>query len=592
MTAVGIAPSIDQPTITSAACGASVLQSPTIGATSVGFMREKRTGVAETAPGVAQSSTNQLDLTGSTHYRYPMIAAGFIGTTASNPGQYVSTNFKPGSSGTVQNCRYQFAVEFVTSSPQVAIRMNSVATNSRLGRLYVNGALVSSTISSPTSTAGSGTEIVLTFSSAASRTIKIIGFNSDEGRFGGVDVAAGYTVLKPTAAIDPIYMVIGDSYVNGAGTNATAGANDVETWIWELGEALGYTNIFSDGIGGTGFVTDTGGLTNNYSTRTGDITTVGPETLIIAGGRNDGTATTVQAALDTMLAAAASIPTVYVSSTCADSQTSVIGQLSAGAAARSRQYIGGFSIDALPKIADGIHLTQAGHHTFEQSSLAAMTTPVTPMTSATSWAVRASVTPKTSATSWNTLAPVVKTSVSPWAVRSAITPKTAATSWATRFRIVPKTSASSWNVRQAVSKTASTTWNVLGTLTSITKTLASTWNVRATVEVTSATAWKVRAAIAKATSTTWSVRTVVAPRTVASSWKVRAAVAATLAVTSWTVRTMVARTLSTTWQTLSSAPLLNITVTATLRPSRWDGTLADRPNSGTLRPNRWTGTLR
>ena len=610
MAALTIAPTADQPTITSGGLGASILKSALMGGASVGYAREKRSGVAETAVGVAQSSPNSLDLTGSTRYRYPGMHGDFVAPTASNTGGYISTNFKP--NGSSQNARYLFAVEFVTSSPQVSIRFNAVATNPRLGRIYVNGLPISTNhpAQTVTATAGAGTEVLFTFPSAAARTIKIIGFNNDEGRFGGVDVATGYTVAKPTAPLGDVLMFLGDSYMGGAGGNASAGANVVETWVWQFADAIGVSNVFADGIGGTGYITDTGGVDNSFDTRAVDIAKSGATMLMVGGGRNDSTGTGVQAILEGIIDAAttAGVSTVYVTNSTADSQTSVQAAVAAAVASRSKTYVGGFSIDALPKIGDGIHMTQTGHATFATNTIAALpatTTPVTPKTTATTWKVRTSAT-KTLATAWSVRSPTVKTNSTSWAVRSAAAKtatttwsvrgaatKTNATAWAVRTRTSPKTQANAWSVRNSVTRTLLTTWNVnsSGAITAVTpktaqaiwavriatsKSNSTNWRVRSAVSKTSATSWKVRTIVTRPNATTWAVRQKVATKTTSTSWATVATVVALLLLTRWAARNRVNRALLTTWNVESDQVARDITVTATLAPRNKTASLTSR----------------
>lgn len=129
--ALTLAPSYNQPTVTSGSHGSSALASAVISG-SPGWLREKRVGVAETAAGASQTSTAALDLTGSTRYRYPGVPSA-IGSP-SNPGQYAATDLQPGG---VASSNWPFAVEFVTSSPQVAFRYNAPSANPSLGRILV-----------------------------------------------------------------------------------------------------------------------------------------------------------------------------------------------------------------------------------------------------------------------------------------------------------------------------------------------------------------------------------------------------------------------------------------------------------------------
>lgn len=61
-----------------------------------------------------------------------------------------------------------------------------------------------------------------------------------------------------------------------------------------LGEYLGSKNVQNNAIGGTGFVSNSGGTKTTYIDRLSDITTFAPDLLIIGGSHNDDTYTSAQ----------------------------------------------------------------------------------------------------------------------------------------------------------------------------------------------------------------------------------------------------------------------------------------------------------
>ena len=351
-----LAPAIDQPTIVTSAVGASAAS--TI-AGSPGWLREKRTGVAETAAGGAQSSTNALDISGSTRFYYPGILSA--SGSASNPGAYVSSDFKPGSTAALQNARWLMAIDIVTNSPVVEYRMNAVATGGRFGLIFVNGKRISETATLHTSppNAGSGLAVKLTFPDSRSRRVTVYGLNHNEGRWGGVAIGAGYTISKPAPGGRKV-AIIGDSYVNGSGTVPT-GATGVETFAWPLALLLGGDEIIQAGIGSTGYVaTLSGEPTSNFAGRVAPILSLDPDVVIIAGGRND-VATGLQAAVTSLLTSLSTIPELYVMPTASEStQADVRSAISAACTSAGRPYLN-VAIDALPKGGDGIHPTFDGH---------------------------------------------------------------------------------------------------------------------------------------------------------------------------------------------------------------------------------------
>lgn len=364
MAGLTLAPSVDQPTITFASVGAGAVS--TI-AGSPGWLREKRIGVAENAPGAAQTSTADLDLTGSTRFRYPGLptAPGY----AANIGQYVASTIKPGASS--QAAYWPFNVEFVTSSPTVEIRMNAPVANPNVGRILVNGLPIVDTTTSITSTAtaGGGYAMKLTFSTSASRTITIIGLNNVQGRFGGVAIESGYTVTKPTDTLTRIAF-IGDSYVNGASPVGL-----LDTFAWRVASILGYgRNVILGGVGGTGYQTMIGSDPNSlFVNRVSAVMAMNPDIVLLEGGRNDpsaGQQAAVEAVIDAIRALGS--PTIYVSNSSSNSaQAAVNTAMQAAAASRSATWIPQ-DVDSLPKVADAVHPTQAGHVTLADMFVTSM----------------------------------------------------------------------------------------------------------------------------------------------------------------------------------------------------------------------------
>lgn len=356
--ALTLAPSYNQPTVTSGPHGFSALASAVISG-SPGWLREKRVGVAETAAGASQTSTAALDLTGSTRYRYPGVPSA-IGSP-SNQGQYAATDLQPGG---VASSHWPFAVEFVTSSPQVAFRYNAPTANPSLGRILVDGLPITDTVGSATATAGSGYYVLLTFPDNRSRTITVIGGNATQGRWGGCAVASGYSITKPTDT-QPIMAVISDSYTRGAGSVGT-----VDTAGWRLAWELGYGRaVCLAAVGGTGIIYNGSGTdAASFDGRIADVMALNPAVVLILGGRNDSDSG-LQAALAAQLDTIGSTPLRVVASSASEaSQSAVRAAMAAAAASRGVAYIDA-TIDALPKL-DAVHPTQGGHNTLAAELLA------------------------------------------------------------------------------------------------------------------------------------------------------------------------------------------------------------------------------
>lgn len=362
-----LAPAADTPTLSWATSTAAA--APNVAGSS-GWYREKRSGVAEAAAGGAQSSTNDLDLTGSTHFSYPAQPAAVPGVTA-NAGNYVNTGFVPGSNGSVQNARWLFAVSTVTSADIVEYRLRAPVANPFIGQIIVNGKRVSEAVTFTTGISAGGAWILrLTFPSSALRTITIYGLNNNEGGFGGMAVNSAYSLTKPTAIITRRVAIIGDSFVRGSGNSSQTpqGANPVETFLWKLAKRMGADEIVQAGLGGTGWLNQLStGTDSLFSGRITPVMSLSPHVVIFAGGRND-TATGLQAAVESSLDAVGSTVERYVTHTAANAGGGGSGGASAIAAIAAACKVKGVpfvdtDIDGLTKLADGIHPTFSAHQT-------------------------------------------------------------------------------------------------------------------------------------------------------------------------------------------------------------------------------------
>lgn len=348
-----IAPASDVPTITYASRAAGA--APGI-AGSAGWLREKRIGAAETAPGSTQSSTASLDISGSTRFRYSGVPAAPAHTA--NPSQYVETDYKPG--GSSQSARWLFNLEFILENTnQVEIRLNAPSANPSLGMVVVNGRRIQETAVIATATAGSGYSATLTFPSAARRHIRIYGLNGNLGRFGGVAVPAGGIVTKPTNVVGRRIAIIGDSFTNGAN-----GVRATETFAWDLARKMHGDEVIQAGIGGTGFVNIINSeAVSAYSGRVPDVLAMNPHVIIFVGGRNDGNMAGLGAAVEAILDATASVPERWVVSQDLSAPGNTAIQ-----SATSAKGVGFVDMsDHMSQIEisnDGVHPTFLGHRQF------------------------------------------------------------------------------------------------------------------------------------------------------------------------------------------------------------------------------------
>lgn len=356
---LGIAPSDKRPVITFGTLTAG--EAPPI--TSDGWMREKRVGASENIPGSGQTSTADLDMTGSSRFAYPVTPP--TPANAANPANYVITDFKPG--GEAQAAKWLFNVSFVVRNTRnVVLRLRSSTANPSLGMVYINGQRIADEAPRADGIgAGVGYYAKLTFPTKGDYIITIYGLNGSSGGFGGVAVDVGGTVKKPTPITEKVIAFIGDSFVNGSGAPPT-GAGAVETFVWRLGWLMGATTILQAGIGGTGWVKEIGSdPSSTFQGRLDAVLAFNPDVIVFAGGRNDnaGIASIVYETLQTAGAAA----DVYVVPTATDSQTTVRNEMQA--ASQGYVYVdipqAGIELGA-----DGIHPTFQGHRDLAEQAWA------------------------------------------------------------------------------------------------------------------------------------------------------------------------------------------------------------------------------
>ncbi|MFC8038750.1 GDSL-type esterase/lipase family protein [Paenarthrobacter sp. NPDC057355] len=346
-------PAVDTPVITFDAAGYGTLFAP------------KRVGDVANAA---------LDMAGDTRFRY----FGFPSATAtpSDPTQFVDTGLKPG--GATMAAAWPFSVEFETTSDIVQVKSRASTANPNQGIILVNGRLVSETRIQSTTAAGSWTRMRLTFPSTGWRRIQIIGLNPVFGSFGGVQVTAGHSVIRPSHAVKRRIAVIGDSFTDGSGV-APAGATMTETYALRLAYLMGADQVILAGIGGSGWVAQTGAETqSHFGARVAPVLAMNPDVIIFMGSRNDPTAVGVQAAVESALDACANVPEVYVTGTVTRTGfTAQNAAVKAGTEAKGRRFVDLAGIiygsgkagaptndgnaDFFISGADGVHPTHEGH---------------------------------------------------------------------------------------------------------------------------------------------------------------------------------------------------------------------------------------
>ena len=195
---------------------------------------------------------------------------------------------------------YPAAVEFMHTGSVFELKLYADATS--LGyRLFVDGQPVSTTQTSPATSAGGAYLLPVTFSGRATRHIRLEFIRSTG--FGGVIIGPtrGLQAARPRPRKQ--VLLLGDSYADGAN-----GVSALDTYAHQLGRYLD-ADLWVDAQGGTGIVAN-GGLGTKAAylarlTACATETRLRPDIVIIQGSTNDGggNESSVVANLTTIVAA-------------------------------------------------------------------------------------------------------------------------------------------------------------------------------------------------------------------------------------------------------------------------------------------------
>lgn len=243
--------------------------------------------------------------------------------------------------GFSQAARWPLVFEFVTSSANSTVEIAFYSLSPGMNYLVeINGKFLSDSPLTTTATTN-GHRMTLTFPTAASRRIRI--WNTGECGLAEVRVPTGQSITKPTSTITRRVALIGDSYINGAGTavGEVPGTLSINTFAPRLARLMGADDIIMAGIGSTGFVNGSdGGTPNPYSTRLSAVLAMNPHVLIVNASINDGSAGTgVQAAVTNFLSTAAAVPEIYVMGVMQAGHSSNSAAAKTAALAAGRKYI-------------------------------------------------------------------------------------------------------------------------------------------------------------------------------------------------------------------------------------------------------------
>ena len=212
----------------------------------------------------------------------------------------------PGNATSNGNNSY-FAVTFYTDAPKIAV---FAGVSSRPFYYIIDGQYFS--LSGLNPSGGATLYYVLDFSSVGGRKVRKITVESDSaGDFGGVYVDPQSQVWAPDNSDNVRAIVIGDSYTSGGNNFPIAGKMG---WPVEVGKYLGWNDVWSSGLGGTGYI-HTNGSSTNFIGRIQDVIAHSPDVVVIEGGINDEGNTPAQvqaAALAYYQAIRMALPTVPI----------------------------------------------------------------------------------------------------------------------------------------------------------------------------------------------------------------------------------------------------------------------------------------
>lgn len=244
-------------------------------------------------PGVALTGT---DVTGN--FSYAGATSFIIGTVAPDPSYVLPTSRYPGTYASGQGA---WTVEFSTDAQIFQTRFKYMSTKSAFrisidGRKLTDNAVTFGSMAGVGSIGG-GHMLTVDMGSAAARRIRIDFYNTP---WGGIYLPPTAVQWAPSLK-GQRFMYFGDSIGDGSDQNFGAG---IGTWVDRYARKMGYTDVWRQGRGGTGYITP-GTFATLPSRVAADVIPYAPDEIIIAAGYNDtgGLQTDIAAAADTMFAA-------------------------------------------------------------------------------------------------------------------------------------------------------------------------------------------------------------------------------------------------------------------------------------------------
>lgn len=231
-------------------------------------------------PGVALGTTTTTGgaITADETAPFTYLGAGDfrIGTVAPDPSYVIPVSKYPNMYAAGQGT---WSLEWLTDAQVFQARMKWISA-STMYRLSIDGRKVTDLMQSSGGTAvGGGHLITFDLGSAAWRRIRLDLSNLP---FGGIYLP-GAATMAGVPARGGRWMILGDSISDGSANNTGAACG---TWVDRAARLLGVTDVWRQGRGGTGYITD--GSFARFQTRLAlDVLPYKPDRLVVWGGYND-----------------------------------------------------------------------------------------------------------------------------------------------------------------------------------------------------------------------------------------------------------------------------------------------------------------
>lgn len=294
-------------------------------------------GYIKNAPaGVTLSGS---DVTGPFSY---LGASGFqVGVGTPDSTYVLPTTRYPNTRGTLSSSQSIWSMEFGTDATAFQLRFNWQTGG--CVRVTVDGRRMTDLMQTlGGTTLGSTHLMTVNLGASQPRTVRL---DFSVAPFGGIFLPPGASMWKPASPSKRI-MIFGDSISGGSNMNTAGGAG---TWFSRAARLLGYSDLWNESLGGTGYIT--AGSFATLGTRAPiDVIPNAPDTLIISAGYNDngGSQPTISSAAASLYSAIkAGLPStaIYVigcwspSGSPATSITNTDNTLKAAAAAANLPFI-------------------------------------------------------------------------------------------------------------------------------------------------------------------------------------------------------------------------------------------------------------